>query len=154
MEKYSLPEAGISNETVSCDNLCEVYNETTNEQQFLKGLSIDPISFLGLVAVNDEVFLLSCEPAWLHEYPVEMSETLRVECHYPGSDQWKLKTKITITLEKDSCLNFAIRGTVKVSEDFVVLRRLHCATKGTIPVQHKIYRLKQATNESVLVCDF
>lgn len=31
MEKYSLPEAGISDETVSRDNLCEMYNETTNE---------------------------------------------------------------------------------------------------------------------------
>lgn len=73
-------------EMVSCHNLCECTMKTTNEWQFLKGLSIDPISFLGLVAVNDEVYILSCGPAWLYECPAGMSETWRVECYNPGSD--------------------------------------------------------------------
>lgn len=86
MEKYLLLEVGIFDEMVLCDNLCEMYNEIINEQQFFEGLSIDLIFFLYLVVVNDEVFFLSCELVWFYEYLVEILEMLRVECYNLGSD--------------------------------------------------------------------
>lgn len=137
---------------VSCHNLCECTMKTTNEWQFLKGLSIDPISFLGLVAVNDEVYILSCGPAWLHECPAGMSETWRVECYNPGSDEWKLKTKITMTLEKDSCLNFAIRGTVKVFRGLRSSSQITLCNNRNVPspTQDKLLRRSDKRKCSIM----
>ena len=87
--------------------LCEVHNETTNEWQFIRSFSVELKAFLGLIAVDGEVYVVSY-------YRPSVTGLLRVQCYDPESDEWKLKTEILITWHDRAQRQFKICDTMKV----------------------------------------
>ena len=87
--------------------LCEVYNETTNEWQFIRSFSVEREAFLGLIAVDGEVYVVGYDRS-------SVTELLRVQCYDPESDEWKLKTEISIAWHERAQRQFKICDTMKV----------------------------------------
>ena len=87
--------------------LCEVYNETTNEWQFIRSFSVELKAFLGLIAVDGEVYVVGY-------YRPSVTGLLRVQCYDPESDEWKLKTEISIPWDERAQRQFKICDTMKV----------------------------------------
>ena len=56
--------------------LCEVHNETTNEWQFIRSFSVELKAFLGLIAVDGEVYVVGY-------YRPSVTGLLRVQCYDP-----------------------------------------------------------------------
>ena len=87
--------------------LCEVHNETTNEWQFIRSFSVELKAFLGLIAVDGEVYVVGY-------YRPSVTGLLRVQCYDPESDEWKLKTEISIPWDERAQRQFKICDTMKV----------------------------------------
>ena len=87
--------------------LCEVHNETKNEWQFIRSFSVELKAFLGLIAVDGEVYVVGY-------YRPSVTGLLRVQCYDPESDEWKLKTEISIPWDERAQRQFKICDTMKV----------------------------------------
>ena len=71
---------------------CEVYDETTNEWQFITSFRIGPgRSFETLLAVDGEVYTSSIKVDSYYKEKI----SLRIECYKPEEDEWETKTEVT-----------------------------------------------------------
>lgn len=84
-----------------------MYNETTDEWQFIRSFSVEREAFLGLIAVDGEVYVVGYDRS-------SVTELLRVQCYDPESDEWKLKTEISIAWHERAQRQFKICDTMKV----------------------------------------
>ena len=64
---------------------CEVYDETTDEWQFITSFRLSPRRFKTLLAVDNEVYAYSYG---------EPGVTARVECYNPEENKWTIKTSL------------------------------------------------------------
>ena len=69
------------------DHLCEMYNETTNEWQFIKSFNIEPEKFGGLFVVDEILYALGEIRSWYDDRRGERSGRLKVECYNAESDE-------------------------------------------------------------------
>ena len=69
---------------------CEVFNETTNEWQFITGFNIDPMSRPKLISVDDQLYAFGTKTLYDRSVPREA----KVECYNPDKDEWNQKTEI------------------------------------------------------------
>jgi len=78
---------------------CEVYDETTNEWQFITSFRLGPGRFKTLLAVDNEVYALSCITDGFR-----YGETsVRVECYNPEENKWTIKTRLQDIRKEGSC---------------------------------------------------
>ncbi|CAH3162872.1 unnamed protein product, partial [Porites lobata] len=98
------------------DRLCEMYNETTNEWQFIKSFNIEPEKFGGLVVVDEKLYALGEIRSWYRDLRGERSGRLKVECYNAESDEWKLKTEVAVGLHRFQSANY---GTMKLFPGFL-----------------------------------
>ena len=71
---------------------CEVYNETTNEWQFIANFSIKAAANPKLLSVDEKLFALG---SWMRNEGGSPPDT-RVECYDPDKNEWILETEIPI----------------------------------------------------------
>ena len=69
------------------DHLCEMYNETTNEWQFIKSFNIEPEKFGGLFVVDEILYALGEIRSWYDDRRGERWGRLKVECYNAESDE-------------------------------------------------------------------
>ena len=98
------------------DRLCEMYNETTNEWQFIKSFNIEPEKFGGLVVVDEKLYALGEIRSWYRDLRGERSGRLKVECYNAESDEWKLKTEVAVGLHRFQSASY---GTMKLFPGFL-----------------------------------
>ena len=80
---------------------------TMKQQQFIRSFSVELKAFLGLIAVDGEVYVVGY-------YRPSVTGLLRVQCYDPESDEWKLKTEISIPWDERTQRQFKICDTMKV----------------------------------------
>ena len=89
------------------DHLCEMYNETTNEWQFIKCFSIEPTNFQGVFVVDEKLYALG-------EHRTSEIRATKVECYNADRDAWTLNTKVPAVCLTRSKLLPTILGTLKL----------------------------------------
>ena len=99
---------------------CEVYNETTNEWQFISNFSIRPGACPKLLPVDDQLYAL-CRSGMSHRRGLEPNTC--VKCYDPDKDEWIWKTDIPIrTHSNTSAVVKAYAG--RVFEGFLCKQQL------------------------------
>ena len=112
------------------DRLCEMYNETTNEWQFIKSFNIEPEKFGGLVVVDEKLYALGEIRSWYSDRRGERSGRLKVECYNADSDEWKLKTEVAVLLRR---FQFASYGTTTLFQGFLSPYSFDCSSCSVGP---------------------
>ena len=112
------------------DHLCEMYNETTNEWQFIKSFNIEPEKFGGLFVVDEKLYALGEIRSWYSDRGGERSGRLKVECYNAESDEWKLKTEVAVSLRR---FQFASYGTMKLFQGFLSPYSFDCSSCSVGP---------------------
>ena len=86
---------------------CEMYNELTNQWQFIAGLK-KPKALETLLAADGKLYAVSCRTSCRYptdsrleirgysSTPISCLKKISVECYNVGKNEWELKTKITI----------------------------------------------------------
>ena len=78
---------------------CEVYDEKTNEWQFIACFRLGPGRFQTLLTVDNEVYALSCITDGFR-----YGETsIRIECYNPEENKWTIKTRLQDIRKEGSC---------------------------------------------------
>lgn len=72
---------------------CEVFNETTNEWQFITGFNIDPRSTPKLISV-DKLYAFGTKTLYDRSVPREA----KVACYDPDKDEWNQNTELPTTM--------------------------------------------------------
>ena len=112
------------------DRLCEMYNETTNEWQFIKSFNIEPEKFGGLVVVDEKLYALGEIRSWYRDLRGERSGRLKVECYNAESDEWKLKTEVAVGLHRFQSASY---GTMKLFPGFLSPYSFDCSSCSVGP---------------------
>ena len=73
---------------------CEVYDETTNEWQFITSFGIGPQTFETLVSVNGELYATSTI------LNLHRKIRVRIQRYYPEENKWETKTELTAERHK------------------------------------------------------
>ena len=76
--------------SVTCQ--CEVYNETTNEWQFISSFHIRPGVCPKLLSVDDQLYAFGC---WMFHRPASAPDT-SLKCYDPHKNEWIWKADIPI----------------------------------------------------------
>ena len=81
---------GLDRGGMTTTNTCEVYNETTNEWQFIANLIAKPCFLSSMVCCDDKIYVLGgCYDNDSHQ---------AVECYDPDKNEWHKKTKLPINI--------------------------------------------------------
>ena len=118
------------------DHLCEMYNETTNEWQFIKSFNIEPEKFGGLVVVDEKLYALGEIRSWYSDRRGERSGRLKVECYNADSDEWKLKTEVAVLLRR---FQFASYGTTTLFQGFLSPYSFDCSSCSVGPASQDTF---------------
>ena len=78
---------------------CQVYGETTNEWQFITSFRLGPGRFQSLLAVDNEVYALSC----ITDAFRQGETSVRIECYNPEENEWTVKTRLKDIRKEGSC---------------------------------------------------
>ncbi|KAL9987896.1 hypothetical protein ACROYT_G002276 [Oculina patagonica] len=77
-----------------CHPQCEVYDETTDEWQFIASFKRPKVIFRSLLAAYGKVYAVCCEiPSLAAECD---SRQISVECYNPEKDEWEMKTETAL----------------------------------------------------------
>ena len=106
-------------------HLCEMYNETTNEWQFIKSFNIELEKFGGLFVVDEKLYALGEIRSWYDDRRGERSGRLKVECYNAESDEWKLKTEVVVQLHRFQVASY---GTMKLFQGFLSPYSFDCSS--------------------------
>ncbi|KAL9951200.1 hypothetical protein ACROYT_G043822, partial [Oculina patagonica] len=76
---------------------CEMYNETTNEWQFIASIK-KPEAFDTLLTADGKLYAVSCDIQSLTECEreCELQQLVSVECYEPEKNQWRVKSEISL----------------------------------------------------------
>ncbi|KAL9957028.1 hypothetical protein ACROYT_G038611 [Oculina patagonica] len=101
---------------------CEVFNETTNEWQFIPRSDIHPRSIPKLLSVDDKLYVLAAQTLTMYDEtlynrPVPLQR--KVKCYDPDKKEWSQKTEIPSKMNHiiNSCSMRIFKGFLDYDEE-------------------------------------